>query len=102
MPEQDSRKSWSPTDEAAYIAATKPDDEPPAPSAAEMRASRYATIRKHLGQATERGTLTNETYLLAQIALVACDLLDEVGSLADEVRQLNATNLELIIHRSVK
>jgi len=59
---------------------------------AKLRGDRYTTIRKHLAQAKERGTLTNDTYLLAQIALVMCDV-------SDAVDEMNAYLHELAVHK---
>lgn len=65
--------------------------------------SRYERIRKYIGDAKARnGELPVEPYLLSQIALILCDVLEEVGALRSEIAELNATNLELIVHRDVK
>ncbi len=58
----------------------------------ELRAGRYTRIRETLGKAQP---MNNETYLLAQIALVMCDVYDaltEQGEIlrlmCDEMREV--------------
>lgn len=87
--------AWTNADERTYLAERGALDKPPEPAyvAPEpnedvVRASRYATIRKHLGEASKLGNLTNDTYLLAQIALVMCDVFDAVQDVQGEIRQL--------------
>ena len=87
--------AWTDADERTYLADRGSLDKPPEPayvapepSPDVVKAGRYDTIRRHLAEATKRGTLTNETYLLAQIALVMCDVYDAVQDVTEEIRQL--------------
>lgn len=43
-----------------------------------LRGQRYTQIRSYLDRARGKTELTSDTYLLAQIALLLCDVLDAV------------------------
>ena len=47
----------------------------------ELRATRYARIRKTLAGAP----LTNAGYIAAQQTLILCDILDEIAAMRDEL-----------------
>ncbi len=57
-------------------------------------AGRYEMIRAMLQKGHEP--------MMGQIALIALDMLEEFAGLRRQIEELNATNLELIVHRRVK
>jgi hypothetical protein len=62
----------------------------------QLRSARYAAIRGALAKAKPTD---NQTYLLAQIALILCDVMDEVAGLSHELGETNAYLNEVIVHR---
>lgn len=59
-------------------------------------ATRYAAIRKALSAARP---MDNQTYLQAQIALILCDLLDEVAAMRSDMSELTDHLHEVIVSK---
>ncbi len=98
---------WTAEDEAAYMARpgrepgplrTSETENPASTTRHHEYAGRYEMVRKLL-QPAEGQRLSQDVALLGQIALIALDLLEELAQVRSELDQLNATNLELIVHR---
>ena len=68
-----------------------------APTRHSEYSGRYEYVRKMLEHPD-----SNATMMWGQCALVLLDILEEVAQMRAELAQLNATNLELIVHRNPK
>lgn len=88
--------AWTPTDEAAYLAATATPGQA-AVSAEEMHGNRYTAIRRVLKAGAP---LSTQEYLLGQMLLVLMDVGAEIAGLRDDVQRTNAYLDEQIVQRS--
>lgn len=71
----------------------------PEPTPAETLGNRYAAVRRVLKAGAP---LSTTEYLLGQLIFVTMDVHAEIAGLRDEIAELNATNLELIVHRTTR